>query len=250
MGLGFRLKRRESQQSPEQMPHDMARTAADHEERTGSTAFIPRVIDVRSIEQLLRTRELRSLFQSGLVFVHAKKPSSDHLLNLVRSSLSGTLVLRRVAASSADVDTLVPRSRHRASRASRPRVLLLDVEGAVESAERIIAAHVAVRPRKGLWVLGDPPSINISTLRAFDAFLLFDMADEHLQRLRSVVPLPADLSQRLQNSVWDDGQEGVLVLIAADTLWAEKIPRLRQNPAFVRLRDDDNWSPSNYGYPQ
>jgi hypothetical protein len=206
-----------------------------------SPAFIPTSVDPTSLEHLLAIPALTPLFISGLILIHNKRPAADQLVSLAVNALSGVAKFGQVQGSGSRIDDLLPKPRAQASRAQRRPVLIFDANGSVDDTERLVAAHATVRPRKGLWVRCHLNSLRATTLRQFDALFMFDMAADDLDRLRSVVRVPARVGERLRDSVSDDGSgtEGVFVLLTADSIAGSQLPRMHRNPSVIRMRNAD-----------
>ena len=206
-------------------------------------AYVPSTIEAisTSVEQLLLTPGLRPLFTSGLILVHNKRPAADQLVSLAVDTLAEFARFREVQISRSKIDDLLPPPNARPSRAQRRRILLVDADGSIEAAGQVVAAHAAIHARRGLWVRTHLDDLRATTLRQFDTLFLFDMSAEHLDRIRSVVPVPSETGPNLRNSVSDIGavSEGVFMLITTESICGSRLPRLHPNPAIIRMRKTD-----------
>jgi hypothetical protein len=219
-------------------------TSSEATPQENRTAFIPTWVNAESVEQILLVPAFRPVFMFGLILIHEKLPAADRFVSLATDVLWDLVSFKKSRLSASKVEDLIPKPGARASRARRPRVLILDADGSPDDIARIVAAYAVSRGRRGLWVRCHPDYLLPMTLRWFDALFMFDMAGCHFDRLRSTVRMPSGIGERLRDTVSSDGSgsEGVLVLMVSDVIRGLSLPKLRLNPVIVPMRKTETLS--------
>lgn len=237
--IAFRTKRKSTDaSSPSAMSEPSVNLSQTAEPKGGqrTPAFIPRTIHVTSVEHLFKTPALIRLFTCGLVLIHNKRPAADRLIDLAMTALADVAQFKHVHASARKTENLLPTPGVRTSTARRRRVLVVNADRAMEDITSIVDRYATVRPRRGLWVRGNIDELRPATMRQFDLLFLFDMPAEHLDRIRSIVPVPPRTESLLQGSTTkNESMEGVFAVLTADKIGANRLPILLPTPTVVPL---------------
>lgn len=205
-------------------------------------SFTPVGFTVDSVESLFRHKILGQRMTSGLVFIQNKRPMADLLVKMACDLLPPTVHVSRVRESDGGLDETIDRlCLKRASRATgTPNVTVLECD-AVPTLVPPALVRLAVAPglRRGVWIRGHPRDLHPAQLRMFDTMFLFDMSAADADVLRSSIPMPEELFDRMREEVRaGDPPEAVLVFTAGtDRASGARVPEVRNNPTLLRLRD-------------
>jgi len=224
----------------------LSQTSGEPHGSQSSLAFFQRVINVTSVEHLFEIPALTRLFTCGLVLIHNKRPAADRLITLAMKALTDVAQFKHVHASATKTANIHPDPVVRTSTARRRRVLVVNADRATDDIASVVDRYAAVRPRRGLWVRGDIDELRPATMRKFDLLFMFDMPAEHMDRIRSIVPIPLRAEIMLRESITtDEPTEKVFVVLTADEIGSDRLPRLP--PTIVPLyRGDDRPVVSSY----
>ncbi len=218
----------------------LSQTAGESQGGQRPPAFVPQNMDhVTSVEHLFQVPALTRLFTCGLVLIHNKRPAADRLITLAMKALTDVAQFKHVHASATKTGNTLPDPGVRTSTARRRRVLVVNADRATHDIASVVDRYAAVRPRKGLWVRGNIDELRPATMRQFDLLFLFDMPAEHMDRIRSIVPVPPRAEIELRESITANEPTGkVFVVLTADEIGSDRLPRLP--PTIVPLyRGDD-----------
>jgi hypothetical protein len=208
-------------------------------------SFVPD-IELTSCAGFVTDESFEKLTLGGLVFLHHKSVVAEHVTDRLVRSAAGRFAVRRLRWPSTEASRLQRTIQVRVP-PGRPRELyIVDVDECDTDFGTLIRM-MAARPdnqRIGLWARAFVKELTRSTLRRFEAFVVFDMADTELEDLRSVVPMPTRAVEGLRS-------KGALVYVGASPSPRRAFSLPKPNPAAVPVLDQPSGpEPVRTGHPR
>jgi hypothetical protein len=188
--------------------------------------------DPESLSDYLRLDGAVKQLTTSHVFVQRKSGIDDRLLATLRTTarlVSGARFVELPVCTRNELDDLLRRPRR------RPMVF----EGPASAYPRLAAnaySSSSKRNTAGVWIRGRISTAGYELLHAMDVIFSFDVSDDDLSVLRSVIPLHQPLITTLRRGPIRNSEIPVLLFLKQDGRDDLRLPLIIRNPTVLRLR--------------
>ena len=152
------------------------------------------------IEDLLNSEEFGNVLSKSLLFIHRKHFSSERLINKLSNTgiFHSNLEFRRFQSHEEDLDTIISNIKSGLRLKIKQVIWIIELTGPLHE-----IGHFYTRIRKlkndrhGIWICGHIHELDPKFIHIFDAFFVFEMSRQLFDSLRSAIPLPFDVVDRM-----------------------------------------------------